>query len=88
MWRINPTIISATEPPNTVLSLIAVLPVKKIAIKTIAAIIISSRPTFFSKLFMCVFYLIDYFYSKYKLKHNYLIKEIILGKKHENKEKL
>jgi len=30
----------------------------------------------------------DYFYSRYKLKHNSVIKKIILGKKHENKEKL
>jgi len=37
---------------------------------------------------MCVFYLMDYIYSRYKLKHNSVIKEIILGKKHENKEKV
>jgi len=77
MWRIRPTTMRRIVPPKTELSLIAALPVKKIAIKMTAAIIIRSRPKFFNKLFMCMFYLIDYYILVYKLKHNSVIKEII-----------
>ena len=53
---IKPITIRAALPPKTPLSLIAALPVKKTPTKIAAPMIISIRPKFLSKLFMCVFY--------------------------------
>ena len=71
-----PAIIKKMLPPNTLLLLTALLPVKKIAIRITAPRTTIIKPKFFSKPFIRMLFF-NYYILDYKLKQYFVIKEII-----------